>query len=490
MGTSERGEPYLVMEYLEGESLADMLSRTGPLTLPATCALLEPVLGALGAAHERGIVHRDLKPDNIFLAWIPGEAQPVIKLIDFGVSKLSMTGSTKMTITGTQFGTPTYMAPEQIRGDVTLDRRADLYSVGVVMYKMLTGKLPFTGHNNIAVFAKALTDPPMPLEEAFREAPVAASAMVMRLLEKDANARYASTSEVIEEMKSFPGYGERYEVLSQYTDSVPEKTFAGGDLGERSPERIGEAAPSAPPSNPQLRTTPTGWAKNTKPASSKKSYGLFIAIGAVVLLSVGVSLGIFLRSPSTPDGVEPAASLEQSPSTPEVKKSEAEADDSPPAPAEKAAEIVKEESPATPPAEIPPAVKAEIPPTIPEEKPPTIETVQLRVHGLPKGAAISFKDKRYDTPSFSVEKSFRSATLKVTANGYEDFTVDVTPDQDLSLEAHLKAIAPPVETRKEQPSAQPKKEQLKASSSEKKAGSSPKSNPRKSKVPEGFTSVW
>ena len=137
VGISDTGEPYLVMEYLEGESLAALIQRKGVLDLSCACGIMEPVLQALFAAHSKGIVHRDLKPENIFLAHRPGGV-PKIKLIDFGISKVTQAGSgEKLTQTGSVMGTPAYMSPEQARGSSDLDHRADIYSTGVILYEML-----------------------------------------------------------------------------------------------------------------------------------------------------------------------------------------------------------------------------------------------------------------------------------------------------------------------------------------------------------------
>jgi serine/threonine protein kinase len=147
VGMSPQGEPFLVMEYLEGESLAGLLKRVGPLSLGAACAVMEPTLQALQAAHRKGIVHRDLKPDNIFLAYQEGEP-PVVKIIDFGISKFTQGDPDKWrTRTGAVMGTPAYMSPEQARGSASLDHRTDLYSMGTILFEMLTGGLPYAGTN-------------------------------------------------------------------------------------------------------------------------------------------------------------------------------------------------------------------------------------------------------------------------------------------------------------------------------------------------------
>jgi eukaryotic-like serine/threonine-protein kinase len=184
VGVADWGEPYLVMEYLSGENLASLLARKGPISLAAACGIMEPTLRALHAAHERGIVHRDLKPENIFLMR-QENGPPVIKIIDFGVSKFLQGEQTQLTRTGSLLGTPSYMSPEQARGRGTVDHRADIYSMGVVLYNMLSGSLPFVGESYNDLIVNILTEPAKTPTEAYPEFPADAEPIVMRLLEKD-----------------------------------------------------------------------------------------------------------------------------------------------------------------------------------------------------------------------------------------------------------------------------------------------------------------
>jgi serine/threonine-protein kinase len=147
-GRTDRGEPFIVMEYLVGESLEARLQREGRLSLAATAAVVVQVARALQQAHDLGIVHRDLKPDNIYLAPDEEPGMFVAKVLDFGVAKLtgaSAVLSDAKTKTGSLMGTPYYMAPEQARGAKELDARADLWSLGVIAYRCVTGVLPFDG---------------------------------------------------------------------------------------------------------------------------------------------------------------------------------------------------------------------------------------------------------------------------------------------------------------------------------------------------------
>src|SRR5438270_585850 len=133
---------YFVMEFLHGRALQALVEAGTPLPLERTGSILLQCCRALQAAHERGIVHRDFKPDNVFLVDRSGRAD-FVKLVDFGIAKLTDTSNAHLTQTGTVMGTPAYMSPEQAAGDSSIDARSDIYSLGVTMFQMVTGKLPF-----------------------------------------------------------------------------------------------------------------------------------------------------------------------------------------------------------------------------------------------------------------------------------------------------------------------------------------------------------
>ena len=141
-GVLDTGEPYIVMELLEGQTLADYIEQRGALTVAETCDLLMQACDGISAAHAAGIIHRDLKPENLFLLKGP---KPFVKILDFGISKFDpeLTGAFGMTQDGAAMGTPYYMPPEQARGERTLDAQADVYALGVVLYECLCGQKPF-----------------------------------------------------------------------------------------------------------------------------------------------------------------------------------------------------------------------------------------------------------------------------------------------------------------------------------------------------------
>jgi serine/threonine-protein kinase len=165
LGSLPNGDRYMVMEYLDGETLADRMQRFQRLTPGQLAPLARQFLTALASAHAAGIIHRDLKPENIFILRTKAGRTDFVKLIDFGVSKFSnMNEQLRMTRAGAVLGTPCYMSPEQARGRAETDVRSDIYSCGVILYEAVTGKLPFEAETfNDLMFKIALSDPPSPL---------------------------------------------------------------------------------------------------------------------------------------------------------------------------------------------------------------------------------------------------------------------------------------------------------------------------------------
>jgi eukaryotic-like serine/threonine-protein kinase len=191
------GRHYYVMECLEGEPLDATLARSGRLSPHEAIPILHAIAKALDAAHAHGIVHRDLKAENVFLAQTGGETYP--KLLDFGIAKLisSDDQGTSRTRSGIQVGTPYAMAPEQCRG-VSIDGRADVYALGVLTHRMMTGMLPFDGETAMDVIMKHMTAKPPPMSGVVRELPSALDKPVLKMLAKDPNDRYARATEAID----------------------------------------------------------------------------------------------------------------------------------------------------------------------------------------------------------------------------------------------------------------------------------------------------
>ena len=218
-GRTDDGQPYLVMEYLQGKDLGRIAHEDGPLPLSRIGNILRQVLAALADAHELGIVHRDLKPENILVETLRRGGDRV-KVVDFGLAKLrESTLDTKVTSPGIVCGTPDYMAPEQGRGD-DIDGRADLYAVGIILYELLTGKLPFNGENPTQVVMMHLTAPVPDPREAAPQRPLhpALATVLFKSLEKAADARYQDATEFADALES---------ALAHHAQATPSPHAAG-----------------------------------------------------------------------------------------------------------------------------------------------------------------------------------------------------------------------------------------------------------------------
>jgi serine/threonine-protein kinase len=228
--------PVMVMDLLSGEALSDKLARSGALTVEETAQIMGPVVSAVGTAHALGIVHRDLKPENIFLAR-SGEGEVEVKVLDFGIAKLAhaieldQTGA--VTGTGAVLGTPYYMALEQAYGEKDIDHRADIWSLGVVLYECLAGRRPIEGDNfgQIVKFLNHGTIPP--LGEVAPHVPADLAQLVARMLERAREDRPQDLREVLA-------------VLRRYTASIA-RTFGAPQAPQRSGvhEALDVAAPTA-----------------------------------------------------------------------------------------------------------------------------------------------------------------------------------------------------------------------------------------------------
>ena len=200
--TLPSGQVYLAMEFLDGQSLAERIRDGQPLAQADAVAVMIAVAHGLAAAHDKGIVHRDMKPENIFLARKGGRA--VAKILDFGIAK--MTGSEEsahLTRTGAIFGTPLYMSPEQAKGKPA-DARADVYAVGVILYELLTGSVPFGGESSVEILSQHIGALPLPLSQVAADRAIAPALeeLVLRALEKEPAARLSSMAELAQGLEA------------------------------------------------------------------------------------------------------------------------------------------------------------------------------------------------------------------------------------------------------------------------------------------------
>src|SRR5216117_2869464 len=187
----DRGEAegtyYISMEYLDGRTLKELILSRGPTPIPVAIDYTRQILAALSFAHRNGIVHRDIKPHNVVVG-----PDGRLKVTDFGIARSG--GTSQMTEAGSIIGTAQYLSPEQARG-APVDQRSDIYSVGIVLYEMLTGSVPFTGDTPLEIAMKHLSATPMPPSEKREEVPHELDSIVLRALAKDPADRYRSAEE-------------------------------------------------------------------------------------------------------------------------------------------------------------------------------------------------------------------------------------------------------------------------------------------------------
>lgn len=203
-GYTNDGRVFFIMEYLEGEDLATILENERALKWHRAVKIALQVCHGLEAAHSKGIIHRDMKPENIFIVH-PNTKDEKVKILDFGIAKMSILDheSKRLTRTGVVFGTPEYMSPEQAAGK-TIDKRVDIYSLGVIMYEMITSKVPFTGDSFMAILSKHIFDKVPPLKEVSPNLhiPESLEKTIYKCLEKEPENRFESAAQLASALES------------------------------------------------------------------------------------------------------------------------------------------------------------------------------------------------------------------------------------------------------------------------------------------------
>ena len=212
IGETEDGKSFLVMEYLEGSDLGQVLVATGRMEPSRAVHIVGQVLAGLAAAHGQGIIHRDMKPANVFLTERAGVAD-FVKIMDFGISKVvaARDARVRLTETGVAMGTPIYMAPEQAEAKEDVDHRIDVYAVGVMLYEMLAGEPPFNANSYVALVQMHVGNPPPPLGERRPDLPAPLVRAVHKALEKKPERRFADATEFAAALPSAQSLRESWE---------------------------------------------------------------------------------------------------------------------------------------------------------------------------------------------------------------------------------------------------------------------------------------
>jgi eukaryotic-like serine/threonine-protein kinase len=205
VGTLPGGTPYMVMEYLEGKNFEELLEDQGRIPVELAVDHLLQATEALAEAHALGMVHRDLKPANLFLAH-RADGSPCVKILDFGITKVVDTKGVadfEATSTSIVMGSPRYMSPEQMRSTPTIDARADIWGLGIILHELIAGASPFDGATMPELLASILQDPPPPLRQLRPEVPAGVETAVIRCLEKDPTNRFADVAELTQALAPF-----------------------------------------------------------------------------------------------------------------------------------------------------------------------------------------------------------------------------------------------------------------------------------------------
>lgn len=243
-GTSKRGQPFFVMDYLEGKSLNQVLRKDGRLSVERFQDVFVQVAAAIQHAHKHGAIHRDLKPGNIMLVKL-GNTEDYVKIVDFGIAKLVEEAS-KLTRMGEVWGSPIYMSPEQATG-INTDERTDIYSLGIVMYEALTGEVPFLGKNYVETLSKQISEPPQPFDELCPEfqIPRVFERIIFKALEKAPEARYQTMTDLKHDLERALSANRKAPVTQQAARKNQQRTT------------ISEVIDFAPPENSSMNIAQT-----------------------------------------------------------------------------------------------------------------------------------------------------------------------------------------------------------------------------------------
>ncbi|WP_438005038.1 serine/threonine-protein kinase [Sorangium sp. So ce321] len=346
--------PYLVMELLQGEDLGTRLERVGRLSLADATLILMQAGKALRRAHDAGLVHRDLKPANLFLVRVEEEQDEIVKVLDFGIVKETGPHLTdEVTRTGELLGSPHYMSPEQVRGEKDVDRRSDLWSLGVILFCAVTGELPFQGDQLGAVIANILVAPLPSASQLAPDLPPAIDAFFARALARDRAQRFQSVGEMVGELRRLAGMA---------SPSIPDLQLSSANPTWSRPRFSGTiplhavevSAPAAAPRSARPGTLTGAGSMAQEAVQQKPSRALLaIAVSATVLLGAGITAAVSRGSAVHGDPQQRAAVAPAEAHAPE--RTAAAPPAAPQAPAEPPPRVTpREPSPPAPPPSTPP----------------------------------------------------------------------------------------------------------------------------------------
>jgi serine/threonine protein kinase len=314
--------PYMVMELLTGNDLEQELERRGSLPFGEAVGYVLQAIDAIAEAHSVGIVHRDLKPTNLFLAE-RSDGSRIIKVLDFGISKSLGAGRLRevaLTRTAAFVGSPLYMSPEQMRSARDVDPRTDVWSLGAILYVMLTGQLPHPGASLPEVCVAVMNMPPRPLKDFLPDAPEALEAILMKSLAKDPALRYASVAELAGQLLPFaPEWHLVVERATRLLGGMPAVARSSNPPAGSTPPPLQVPAPqmNQEPSPPGATEAP--WSRTGRKGGKSRRVPIIIASLAFLAIGIGFAFAwsrsdgtgpVAAGSRSTVEGSAPSAELE------------------------------------------------------------------------------------------------------------------------------------------------------------------------------------
>ncbi|MEO1267056.1 MAG: serine/threonine-protein kinase [Myxococcota bacterium] len=439
---------YIAMEFLDGISLNQAMKR-GPMHPGRVISILIQTLRSLGEAHKKGIVHRDIKPDNVFLIQLDGTSD-FVKVLDFGVAKLTKSGDKTLTQAGMIFGTPKYMSPEQARSKPT-GARSDIYAVGIMAYEMLTGKVPFDADDHVSILLKHCTEPVPPFKEINPDidVPEDLGQVIVHSLTKKPEERFQSAEEMIQALEvlapKYP-YQEPSSLASGNSSGLHTPLPGQPSTGQMGPS-TGSLPPMGRPTPSEVNLTPSGsvdWSGSLEldlgvtavhhdPLAEDKAQDqgklLFVIAGGVGLLLILLVIIIALLSndpePEDTPSKTPATTVAEEKTTPPPKDNNTDGVD-------KGMATSDSKTPKT---------TAQEPPkdTIPKDNAPKeASTVSIKLTSAQPGVSVYSKDKligklpqtlEYEAGDSSVELVFKKpgfVTSKEVVNLSKSTTLSIT----------------------------------------------------------------